>query len=120
MPALAKPRTAATESIITKGSIVPTWASVFCLANSGRRLATGQLHVWVVALNLGMVGYNQNDTKVYGARSRPALGGGWPTDQRHAFVWDCRLTLNDGSIRTVATVDLSIVSDVTRPVVTPS
>jgi hypothetical protein len=73
MPALAKPNTAATESIITKGFIVPTWASVFCLANSGRRLATGQLHVWVVALNLGVGGDNRNDTKVYGALSRPTI-----------------------------------------------
>jgi hypothetical protein len=35
---------------------VPTWASVFWLANSGRRLAMGQLHVWVVALDVGVIG----------------------------------------------------------------
>ena len=39
---------------------MPTWASVFFLTNSGRRLATGQLHVWVVALDVGVIGDNQS------------------------------------------------------------
>ena len=38
--------------------IVLTWASVFCFTNSGRCLAAGQLHVGVVALDLGMIGDN--------------------------------------------------------------
>jgi hypothetical protein len=31
-----------------------------CLANSGRRLATRQLHVWIVALDVGVIGDNQS------------------------------------------------------------
>ena len=39
---------------------MPTSASVFGLANNGRRLATGQLHVWVAALDVGVIGDNQS------------------------------------------------------------
>ena len=41
-----------------KPLIVLTWASVFCFTNSGRCLAASQLHVWVIALDVGMIGDN--------------------------------------------------------------
>jgi hypothetical protein len=38
--------------------ILPTWASIFCLTNNGRCLATRQLHERVVALDVGMISDN--------------------------------------------------------------
>ena len=60
MPALTRPKTAATESIIANVPLCPRGRASFALLIVVDALATGQLHVWVVASDVGMIGDNQS------------------------------------------------------------
>ncbi len=79
-----------------KRFIVPTWASVFCLTNSGRCLATGQLHVSVVAFDVGVIGDNQSlGIAVSALDAHQRTQSRWQFACRHS----ARLTGNAISVR---------------------
>ena len=60
MPALIRPITAVTVSIIANVPLRLYGRSVICLPRKdGRHLAAGQLYVWVAASDVGMIGDNQ-------------------------------------------------------------